>query len=542
MKRLAVLPVFFWIASVALAAEHPAAVWDDAPLVKYFGSQFTLYLAARSPRELPGPLLQAWIKKVEESMATGSKPEDLLARAVHEKVIARPFDVFASGLAVGAVMSANEQHMLLAVPRTPAADKVVAWLKTALKSGPLTGRPTKIEGQDAVEVLINGQVQLVAAVDGTVVILADRVEEIVDALKCARSPLHALSLQRSYARLRTRVKADAAAFAVLTPGRDLVEFIRRDAAKLPGAQFMDTFVTMLDAYMIQLSGDAKAQQADFYFGLDPKSEGYARLHLAERVKFYAAHTLKLAATVPADVGLFATGLQPTYDTRELPTTVGFMGQEGAASNQQQWDILKGQLQVFTGLSFDGDIVPWLGSESCFVMRVVPGDHLEGAVLLETKDAKAAQGALDKAVRHMSISQNKTFTEKMLGPIHVRLAEPVPDSPVTPALAVLPEAFVLASGPATIEAIVQFPLKASGSDTHVRLLKAIGDTRIVMLAWAQADLVTRLAKNIEEMAARQANREPRRDVAAVLDGVDAVGLGLSMSDSDTIHGVVHTTTK
>lgn len=526
----------------ASASPAPAPALDDAGWAKYFGSQYVIYLAMRSPRDLPGPHLGGWVQRFETELTTGQRSEDFLARAVREKVIARPLDLFAGGLAVGTALEGRGARVLLVAERTPAMDALLAWGKKAHASGPLTVKEVKVEGQAALEMKAGDTVQLVVAVDGAAVVLADRAEEVAGALRTRKSGMLTLSGTRAYARLRSRVRASAVALAALTPGPELAGFLRAHGANLPGAQLIDIAMGTLDSYLFALSGDARTQALDLYFGLDANSEGYARLHLADRAKFYASHTLTLARAVPADVGLYFAGLQPSFDTKELPSPVIYLGQEQAVSNQQQWDMLKGQLQVFTGLDFDADIVPWLGSESAFVMRLAPVDRLEGAMLLATRDQKVAQASLDKAIRHMAISQNRIFDRKSFGSVQARVARAVEGNPLTPVLAVTAGAVVLSSGPALVESVAHSVLKADTVDLHRRVLSRLGDRTVIMVGWAQTALLARVVQLTEGFAAVQAGRKPRPDAAAMLDGVDTVGLGLSMPEADLVHGLLQVQSK
>jgi len=74
-----------------------AAPLDDSGWARYFSDATFLYAASRSPRDLPGPLAAAWAKRLDGELAESAAPDNLLARAVREKVIEKPLDVLAGG-------------------------------------------------------------------------------------------------------------------------------------------------------------------------------------------------------------------------------------------------------------------------------------------------------------------------------------------------------------------------------------------------------------------------------------------------------------
>lgn len=506
---------------------------DDARWASYFGSQYAIYLAARGVRDLPGPQLNAALRKSEDQLIAAAKPDEVLYRALAAKVIGRPLDLLAGGFALGVTSDNGAARLLAVAARTPAADAFLSWAKTEYTTGPNALTEVEVGGQRALEVRIGGKAQLVIGVDGDCVVIADRAEELAGALKTHASGMLNLAGGRAYGRLRAKVPPSAAAFAVMTPGPELAALIKNDAATmqpgLPATQLIDIAFGTIDGFVFSVSGDARGQLVDMWIGLEAGSESYQKLHLADRAKFYASHALSLAGLAPGDVGAFFCGLQPSFDAAEMPMGLGFVGNEGAPGNQRQWDIFKGQLQMHTGLAFDAEVRPWLGAESALVVRFA-GDVPEGAVMFATTDEKATRASLDKAVRHIAISQNREFTGVTFGPVQAQVAKAVPGRAVTPALAVTGGALVMSSSAGLMEAFGTYPLKAGEADPHQRLLKALGGRAVFMMGWAVGPVITRAMKLVIGSA------------PALPEQVESIGVGLAMPEPELMHGVLSITTK
>ena len=507
--------------ATAPAAPPPSAAtarFDDARWVGYFGSQYALYLAVRDPRHLPGPHLSSALAKTEDQMIAGYKPDEALARAAKAHVLERPLDLVERGFAVGVTHENGATRILAVATRTPAADALIAWAKASYTAGVSAVAQTQVSGHPALELRNAGKTELVFAVDGDAVLMADRPEELVAAFRTKESGMLSLAGSRTYGRLRPKVKPDAVALAVITPGPELAALIKREAAPPGTAELIELAMTTVDGYMATLSGDAHGQALDLYFSLNAMSPGYAQLHLADRARFYGSHTLALAGVAPGDAGGFLTGLQPTFDTRQAP-----------ASEQQGWNVFKGQLQVLTGLSFDAEIVPWLGPEAAVVLRAT-GEQPELALLLTTTDPKASQASLEKAVRHITISQNRTFTTTAVGPVSAQVAQVIPGNPVTPALAVTQGTVVLSSAPGLLAAMASYPLKAAQAEPHQRILAALSDRAVFMVGWITAALEQRVAR-----------MTGGPDAKPLPDGLEAIGVGLAMPEPDLVHGVISLST-
>lgn len=477
---------------------HAAPGLDDAPWAAYFGSQYALYVALKSPRSVPGPALKA----AEDRHVASLKADEPLARALKEKVLARPLDLLERGGAVGVTSENGVTRILLVAERTPAADALIAW---ARKTYPL--KTVKVDARAALEVG-TGAARMYVVVDGNAVLVADRPEDLAAAFKTRASKMLDLPGSRVYTRLRPLLPADAACIAVLQSGPELAALLKQDAN---AAQLAEVAIGTVDGYAAAISGDAKGQTVDLYLALNAYAAGYERLHLAERAQFYEKHALRLASVAPGDANGFAAALQPPLD----------------AASRQQWEVFRGQLQMHTGLAFEAEIQPWLGHETAVVLRA-PEDRPELALLLATTDAKASQASLEKAVRHLTISQNRAFTPATYGTVQAQVAAPLPGNPVTPALAVTQDTVVLSTSPALLESLAKFPLKAAQAEPHERLRKALGKRAAFLVAWADAPLLHRLSR----MA--QGPLPP--------DWLVAAGAGLAMPEADLVHAVFTLSTK
>lgn len=481
-----------------VTACHAAPRFDDAPWAAYFGSQYAFYVALKSPYSVPGPLL----KEAEDRHVASLKPDEPLARALKEKILARPLDLVARGGAVGVTSDNGVTRILLVAERTPAADALIAW---ARKTYPL--KTVKVGPHAALEVGA-GNAKMYVVVDGNQVLVADHPEDLAGAFKTKTSKMLDLPGGRVYTRLRPLLPDDAALIAIVQSGPELAALLKQDAN---AAQLVEVATGTVDGYAAAVTGDVNGQQVDLYLALNAFSHGYDKLHLAERAQFYEKHALRLASVAPGDANGFASALQPPLD----------------AASRQQWDVFKGQLQMHTGLAFEAEIQPWLGHETAVVLRV-PDDRPELALLLATSDAKASQASLDKAVRHLTISQNRAFTPVTLGSVKAQVAAPLPGNPVTPAFAVTGDTVVLSSSPSLLESLAKFPLKAAQAEPHERLSRALGKRAAFLIAWADAPLIARCAR----MA--QAPLPP--------DWLRAAGAGLAMPEADLVHAVFTLSTK
>lgn len=481
------------LALLLLVAVCHGAPLDDAPWAAYFGSQYALYVAMRAPHALDA---------AEARFVAGLKPDEPLARALKEKVLARPLDLVERGGAVGVTSNDGVTRILLVAERTPAADRLIAW---ARKTYPL--KTVKVGTRAALEVGA-GAARMFVLVEGSVVLVADHPEDLEQAFKTRTIRMLDLPGSRVYSRLRPLLRPDASAIAIVQSGPELAGLLKHDGTL---SQLAEVAGGTVDGYGVALSGDARAPVVDLFLGLNDGSAAYEKLHLAERAKFYASHSLALGSVAPGDAQGFVSALQPPLD----------------AASQKQWDVFKGQLQMQTGLSYDAEIAPWLGPESGVVLRAAD-EKPELALLLTTTDAKASRASLDKAVRHLTITQNCTFTRVTHGTVEAQVAAERPGNPVTPALAVAQGTVVLSTSPSLMKSVATFPLKAAQTGPHERLTRALDKRGTIMVGWLDDALAQRLA--------RMTNSAPPPD------WIKALGVGLAMPRADLVHVVVTLSTK
>jgi hypothetical protein len=217
----------------------------------------------------------------------------------------------------------------------------------------------------------------------------------------------------------------------------------------------------------------------------------------------------------------------------------FIDQDASASNQELEEVL--------GVSFEADIMPWIGPEMAvavsgvdptLVSPTAPDSQMmeelareaELAIILTARDDAQAQAFLNKHRAHRE-AQGQTFDEANRNGVNIytqQAAENRPDA----AFAVIPGYVVFANNPAMIQAMAERDPEGSdtlASNARFNLVKAnLPDTAVgyvfvdgmVMQDWSQTALDEALATMPPAQA--QQLQQQMQSVAALQ------GLGLSMS--------------
>jgi hypothetical protein len=508
--------------------------FDDSKWVKYVGPEYLMYCAFRGPKQQPGPVVQGWLQSSEASLTKSDAPDNPIGRAVKTKVLVRALDLFDGGGAAALAGNAKNGKILVVLARTPVLDGFLEWVKKTYTKAPYQAKAATVGGVPAVLWEEKGKVELAVGITDTEVVMADKQADLEAALKLGREGGKGFARTFGYERLRRRAKPSATAVFSMVPGEHILEMMQ-EQNNFPGLERAARVgIETMNGNFIELNGTPSVARFDYYLSVDPKSEGYQTLKLDKRHKFYATRSVKAAEAIPGDAVAFFTGLQPSYDTREMAASSNLVGLESSPSNQQQWDVLKGQLQVQTGLSFDAEVVPWLGPESAAFVRPAAGDGYEIGGLVDVTDPAAAQASLDKAVRHIKISRGVPFAEGTVSGIKLHKAAPAEKNPAfAPAACVTDKHLILGTAPAIVEATVQFPLKAAAGAQYTALNEALGKRRIVMALWSQTAPISRLIRKFEEARGAKPGAKPS-EVVATLDGLDALAAGVAVPESDLVH--------
>jgi len=217
----------------------------------------------------------------------------------------------------------------------------------------------------------------------------------------------------------------------------------------------------------------------------------------------------------------------------------FIDQDTSASNQE--------LEEALGVSFEADIMPWIGTEMAvavsgvdltLVSPTTPDSEMmealareaEIAIILTARDDAQAQAFLDKHRAHRE-SQGQTFDQTNVNGVNIYTQQAADNSPAT-AFATIPGYVVFANNPAPIEAMAERDPERSdtlASNPRFNTVKdnlpntAVGYVFVdgmVMQDWAQTAMDEALATMPPAQA--QQLQQQMQSVAALQ------GLGLSMS--------------
>lgn len=524
----------FGLVSLACAGSLAAATtepFDDGPWAKYFGPDYFAYVAMRGPKDLPGPVLAPYLKATQAALEKDT-PDNPIGLAVKAKVLEHGFDLFQSGGAAAIAGGPKDGKVLMVLARTPAFDRFFDWAKKTFTKSPYELKPDAIDGTPVTLWFEKNKLELVIAVEERAVVMGDRKEHVAEALARARAGKKGLAAQRGYERLRPKVRADTALVALLLPSESLIAAIPQ-VPQFPGLdRAARVMIQAMTGNLIAVHGTDKRMEVEYFIAIDPKSEGYQQLKLDKRAKFYASRSVKAVEAIPGDAFMFATGLQPSYDTREIPASGTYMGFESSASNQQQWDVVKGQLQVHTGLSFDAEVMPWLGNEAAAFYRASAKGEFDIGALIEITDPAAAQASLEKAVRHIKISRGMPFAEETVGSTKVYRAQPPEGAPpFAPAACVMDKYLVIGTALDAVKATVQFPIKASASEAYLHLMEALGRKKILMLMWSQTAPIVRIIQKIDEANVKRG--APPTGIGRYLEPLESFGAGMAMPESDLV---------
>ncbi|MBI4862042.1 MAG: DUF3352 domain-containing protein [Candidatus Riflebacteria bacterium] len=376
-----------------------------------------------------------------------------------------------------AIRSSERLWRLLAVARVQLAEEL-----SRSKAGPgIAFADLTIEGAPAVKMTTREGTHLLIARTGDTLIAADSEAEVGAAIRLFRdSKARTVVSNRFFSPARGRIKSGAVAFAVVSPGSFLHDLASLSLTQFPPEmrQGIQLFGQLFEATFLQLTAEPGSTQLELVVELDRSSQNYRHFNLDDRSRFFLENTLKAAESTPSDSLFLLNLFQTLTPGRKDPSlNPAIVGKGTAVLNEQQWLTLKGQAQMFTGLDIEKDVVPWLGPEAAVAARRTKTAGVEFSVLLESIDSKATQAAVDKALRHLTFTQNRTFAEQKIGRSSMRVAAPTPASPLTPAVALTERFLVIGTGPEIVEATVGSPRKLTATEDYIKLVAALRMPRL-----------------------------------------------------------------
>ena len=531
------------VALVLLAAAMPALAQApgatpgrdfDAGWTTYYGPEYFLYLAVKNPN-IDGPMMHRPLDNEPPAQAPGAanNPSRFLREfiddAKKEKIVdGHLTELVPEGFAVGVAAGADPKRdpvVLMVAPKTPKLAKFVDWVagKYKAKHGADAVTEIKIEGAPGFK-FVKGdpKAQPVIVVSDTAILMSNVEAAVAPALKRSHDPKDSVAASKYYKRARSRVGADAALFAMVDP-MPMLNLIEQSSAATTTPEQAKKVADAkrnfqaVDSVLMQLSATKQASHFDVSVLLDPGSPAYKNFKLLA-----GASSVKASSTIGADAPVFLSIIRPT-------DLNGAIAPENREQLTQQLNSVKGMLQVQTGLDFEKDVAPWWGNEIALVLHVPEGAPPEGAVLFETKDPKAAAEAVDKVVRHVGVSQNRTFADQKIGDATLKVAQPpqgMPPTPINPTLGLVGNYVALATGPNVIAAALESKAKLAGSPGFERLGAAISPDKLLIVVYLKTDVLVKAQ-------GQNANSPTGAQVKKLADEVESVALGLGWPDEETV---------
>lgn len=523
--------------ALAQSSSAPPGRDFDAAWTAYYGAEHFVYMAVKNPN-IDGPLMHRPLDSDPGGVSAQAKegnPAQFLRAFVEdakkEKIIEANLteltpDGFALGMAAGADPK-KEPAVLMVAPRSAKLAKFYDWVIAHYKkqNGADSVAEVKVEGAPGVKLLKSGKSTPVIVNAPGVFLLSNTEEQIARAIKRARDGKDSLSGARFYKRGRSRVGADAALFVMVDPLPllGLMEQLGQGPGREENAKKIADAkknFQAIDVVLVQLSALKEASHVDLSVLLDPASPAYKNFkQLAGTSGVKASNLVGLAS--PA----FLSIIRPADLT-------GGVAPEHREQLTQQLQSLKGMLQVQTGLEFDKDVAPWWGNEIALTLHVPEGGAPpEGALLFEAKDTKAAQDAVDKVVRHVGVSQNRTFVERKVGESTLKVAEPPPGgqpSPVNPTLGLANGYVVLATGPNVVTAALESKAKLAASPAFARMGAVIPAEKLGIVVYLKTDVLVKA-----QGPNANAPSGPGAQVRKLADEVESVVLGLGWPDEESV---------
>jgi hypothetical protein len=524
--------------STSAKTDQPSRNMDfEAGWINYFSPDTCVYLAVPAPR-IDGPLMRhvldpEYLAKAREKVS-GKAMTDLekivteyTDAAKKEKIIEKDMiELFALGFAQGLRPGPkkDEPGFLVVVTKTDKLRRFYEWAVTRYRAekGPDSLKDVAVEGIGGVTFAKLGKNQPVVVQTDKHFLISNRQEEIAQALKLAKLGKDHLGTTKAYKRARIRVNPKAAGFVLVNPIPTLDVLKGNyplDAEQQTKLSEVRNALESLDAVVLQGSGESKIAQLDLLFILGPGSSAATRL-----AKSFQPKSLKSIDAVPADIHAFLGLIRPQDPTATL---AGEMKEKVT----QQLQTVKGTLQMQTGLDYDKDVAPWWGQEFGVAVSMSTGVP-EVALLFESLDSKASQDAINKVVRHLSVTQNREFDEKKIGNATIRVvkqgAEPQ-KSPLNPALCSVNNLVVLASGPGVVEAIVQSEKKLGNHPGYALVKNLIPVDRTMVTFFLRSDLIAK----VRNMASGGAASPATEATQQLTDQVDSFLVSVGSPDAETI---------
>lgn len=534
LKRCAVLALAIVSTAVAQGAPSAAPGRDfDAGWTAYFGPDHFLYLAVKNPN-IDGPLMHRPLDQEPIGPVKQGSPasffRSFIDDAKKEKIIdAHLTELMPEGFAAGvspATQPKAEPSVLMVAPKTAQLTKFVEWVvgKYKAKHGADAVAELKVEGQAGFKFLKTDKSQPVIVIAEGAVLMSNTEEAITAALKRAKDPKETVATAKYYKRGRSRVSADAAMFVMIDP-MPMLNLIEQSST---GPQGPDQAKKVADAkrnfqavdsVLVQVSAGKEASHFDLSVLLDPASPAYKNFKLLA-----GAAGVKASGLAGVDTPAFLSIIRPT-------DLAGGVAPESRDQLTQQLTSMKGMLQVQTGLEFDRDVAPWWGNEIALLLHVPDGGTPEGALLFESKDAKAAGEAVDKVVRHVGVSQNRKFNDQKVGDVTLKVAAPpegAPASPVNPTLGIAQNYVVLATGPNVITNALEAKTKLSAAPGYTRLSSAIPAAKQLIVIYLKTDVLVKA-----QGPNANAPTGPGAQIKKLADEVESIAVGLGWPDEESV---------
>jgi hypothetical protein len=510
----------------------------DSAWTEYYGPEYCVYLAVRDPG-VEGPLM----RRLEADAPAGSaRVQDVVApvqqflrQARKEKIVDRHLsELVTAGFAVGvnpgdgktSADGKREPGVLFVLPRNDKLARFCGWLVEQYRKdkGADSTAAATVEGFGGTRFLKSGEAQPVLVLADKVALLANQESLIADALKRARSPKETLAGTRAYTRVRPKVAQGAAAFLVVDIAR-LVDLIKGATKNNPeNARNFDHARASLEpiaGLLVQVSADKSATHAEMTVAIDPASPGYDKLR-----KLAPTRGVKAASLVAASTPAFLSLLRPA----DLAASIQAGQKEEFADKLLS---LKGYLQTQTSLEFDKDVAPWWGQELAIALDAPDDSPPEAALLVESTDAKACQAAVAKVVRHVGVTQNRTFGELQAGDTKFQVAKPGQyQTPFNWALGVVSGYAALGTGSRILAAAAGSDKKLSRTEPYKRLVGTFGADRLALAMVLKSDLLVR-SLTVPPPGQQPGPPVVNPEVKRFSEEVESVVLGLGWVDPETV---------
>ena len=533
-QKSGLLAAAFALCVAAPVLAEPAKDFDAA-WTSFFGPEHFVYLAVKNPN-IDGPLMHRPLDTDPNSMPGAAKAgnpagflREFVEEAKKEKIIEANLtelapDGFAGGMSAG-VDPKKEPAALLVIPRNDKLAKFHDWIVTQYikKNGADSIKKVTIEGASGEKFLKSGKAQPVIVISDKALLLSNQEEEIAHALKRVKDGKDTLATAKYYKRSRSRVGADASMFVSIDP-LPLLGMLEQNESSAPEqakklADARKNFQA-IDGLLMQLAAEKSASHVDFTVLLDPAAPQYKNFKLLSGTSGVKAAGL---------VGVAAPALLSVIRPTDVAAGVA---PEHRAQLEQQLQSLKGMLQVQTGLDFEKDVAPWWGSEIALILHVPDGGAPpEGALLFEAKEPKAAQEAVDKVVRHVGVSQNRTFSDRKIGDATIKTAEPPQGgapSPVNPTLGLAGGYVFLATGPNVVTASLESKTKLTSAPGYAKLAASLPGDKLGLVLYLKTDVLMKA-----QGPTPPAPGTPGAQVRKLADEVDSVVVGLGWPDEESV---------